>query len=76
MSELPAVTGKEAIKAFEKIGFTVHRVKGSHYVLKKPSHMYLLTVPVHRSKPLKLGTLRNLIQAAGISVEEFITLLD
>ena len=76
MSELPTVTGKEAIKAFEKIGFTVDRVKGSHHVLKKPGHMYLLTVPVHASKPLKPGTLRNLIQAASISVEEFIPLLD
>jgi len=76
MSELPTVTGKEAIKAFEKIGFTVDRVKGSHHVLKKPGHMYLLTVPVHGSRPLKPGTLRNLTQAADISVEGFITLLD
>jgi len=76
MSELPVVTGPEAIRAFQKLGFRLERVRGSHHVLKRPGHVYLLTVPVHASKPLKPGTLRNLIRAAGISVEEFTELLD
>ncbi len=77
MSELPAVTGKEAIDAFSKVGFFVERIsKSSHHILKKDGYRYLLSVPVHGKKTLKRGTLRNLIKAADISVERFIELLD
>jgi predicted RNA binding protein YcfA (HicA-like mRNA interferase family) len=76
MPELPAVTGLEAIWAFARIGFEEVHVKGSHHVLKKANHPYRLSIPVHANKPLKKGTLRSLIRAAGISVEEFVSLLD
>ncbi|MCH8840435.1 MAG: type II toxin-antitoxin system HicA family toxin [Planctomycetes bacterium] len=77
MSELPAVTGKEAIAAFSKVGFYVDRIsKSSHHILKKDGHRYLLSVSVHGKKTLKRDTLRNLIKAADISVERFIELLD
>ena len=71
MSELPAVTGKQALKAFKRLGFEVDRVKGSHHVLVKRGHPYHLSVPVHRSAVLRPGLLRNLIRAAGVTVEEF-----
>ena len=76
MSKLPAVTGLEAIRAFARVGFEEIHVKGSHHVLKKPDHPNRLSVPVHGSRPLKKGTLRSLIRAAGISVERFVSLLD
>lgn len=76
MSELPVVTGREAIEAFARIGFVEVRVKGSHHVLKKPEYLHLLTIPVHKNKTLKKGTLRQLIRSAGVTVEEFITLLE
>ncbi|MBI1904596.1 MAG: type II toxin-antitoxin system HicA family toxin [Planctomycetia bacterium] len=76
MSELPVVTGSEAIRAFSKLGFTVARICGSHHVMKREGHELLLTVPVHGGTNLKRGTLRGLIRAAGITVEEFQALLD
>ncbi len=76
MSELPPVTGRQAIAAFRKAGFEVVRIRGSHHVLKKAGHRYLLTVPVHGSNPLKPGTLRRLIRDAGLTVEQFAQLLD
>ena len=75
MSELPSVTGLEAIKAFARVGFVEVRVKGSHHVLKKPGHVYLLTVPVHKHQALKTGTIRRLIKDARLSVDEFVELL-
>ncbi len=71
MPDLPAVNGMQTIKAFEKFGFVVDRVKGSHHIMKKPDHTYVLTIPVHGARSLKPGTLRSLIRDAGISVEEF-----
>ena len=75
MSELPPVTGPEAIRAFARVGFVEVRVKGSHHVLKNPDHTFLLTVPVHQKQALKTGTIRRLIKDAGLSVDEFVELL-
>lgn len=71
MSSLPVVTGKQAVKAFSKLGFSVARITGSHHILKKDGHEYLLSVPVHSGQTIKPGTLRGLIRAAGITPEEF-----
>ncbi len=76
MSDLPAISGKQAIEAFGAAGFRLDRIsKSSHHILKKSGHPYLLSVPVHRNKTLKPGTLRGLIRSSGLTVEEFVTLL-
>jgi len=72
MPKLPAVSGRDAIKAFRLLGFEVSRVEGSHHILKKAGHLYHLSVPVHGKKALKTGTLRRLVRDAGVSVEAFI----
>jgi predicted RNA binding protein YcfA (HicA-like mRNA interferase family) len=76
MSSLPSVTGKQAVKAFGKLGFRVVRITGSHHIMRKDGHPYLLSVPVHSGQTLKTGTLRSLIRAAGITPEQFAKLLD
>jgi len=73
MSELPSISGKEAIAAFGKIGFRFARQRGSHVVLKKDKYPLVLSVPLHGT--LKPGTLRQLMRDAGISVETFGDLL-
>ena len=75
MSELPAVTGREAIRAFEKGGFAVVRVRGSHHILKKKGCRYTLSIPVHGKKPLSKGLLRRQIRTAGLGEKEFASLL-
>ncbi len=76
MSDVPVVTGEQAIAAFSKFGFALSRIRGSHHILKKSGHRYVLAVPVHKSKSLKKGTLRGFIAAAGITVDEFVKALD
>lgn len=71
MSDLPAVTGEQAVKAFSKLGFSVARTTGSHHIMKKEGYRYLLSVPVHAGQTVKPGTLRGLIRAAGIATEQF-----
>lgn len=76
MSKLPAVTGKEAVATFERDGFAVVRVsKSSHHIMKKEGCIFLLSVPVCAGKNLKPGTLKDLIKAAGLTVDRFIELL-
>ncbi len=76
MPKLPAVTGPEAIRAIAKVGFVLDRIRGSHHILRRPGHPRILAVPVPGSQPIPSGTLRGLIRAAGLSVAEFIALLD
>ena len=75
MIKLPAVSGKEAVRKFKKIGYIVTRQKGSHVrmgsVNNNPSQKSF-TVPLH--KTLKAGLLHQLIKDAGLTIEEFILL--
>ena len=74
MSHLPVVSGRDAIKAFNQIGYGVHRQRGSHIVLRGNAPPYRrLVVPDHAE--IAKGTLRSLIRHAGLSVEEFTELL-
>ncbi|MEK6756161.1 MAG: type II toxin-antitoxin system HicA family toxin [Bacteroidota bacterium] len=75
MSKLPVVSGKEAVKAFCRIGYRVVRQKGSDMRLRDDLHEFHqpLTIPNH--KTLKPGLLRKLIHQAGITMEDFNQLL-
>jgi predicted RNA binding protein YcfA (HicA-like mRNA interferase family) len=68
MPELPHISGDEAIKIFQKLGFSQVRQKGSHVVMLRGEKGCV--IPKH--KELALGTLRSAIKQAGISVDEFI----
>jgi len=69
MVRLPVISGAEAVKVFQRAGWRVDRQRGSHVVLLKAGHIASLSVPQHPE--LAPGTLRALIRAAGLSLEEF-----
>ena len=73
MAKLPVISGTRAVQVFCRAGWKVDRQKGSHVVLLKPDHIASLSVPQHRE--LAPGTLRSLIRAAGMTVEQFTALL-
>lgn len=73
MPRLPVVSGAEAVKAFQSAGWRVDRQRGSHVVMLKSGHVASLSIPQH--KELAPGTLRSLIRIAGLTVEEFVSLL-
>jgi len=71
MPSLPRVSGAQAIRALEKVGFVVTRQRGSHLVLRRG--IIGCVVPNHRE--LKTGTLAGVLKQAGVSVEQFIEAL-
>ena len=73
MAKLGNISGKEAARAFQKVGWTPIGQVGSHLVLVKPGVRANLSVPQH--KELSVGTLRALIRSAGLTVDEFLNLL-
>ena len=73
MPDLPVVSGRDARRAFERLGWVFRRQTGSHMILTKAGSVASLSIPDHRE--LAPGTLRKLIRAAGITIEEFCTAL-
>ena len=75
MPKLPVISGKEAVKAFKKIGYEVDHQTGSPIILRNTKTPFRrLTVPNH--KEIAKGTLRSLIREAGLTVKEFLELLE
>ncbi len=70
MAQLPNLSGKEVVKTFENLGWEVSRQSGSHIVLTKDGEMASLSVPNH--KAVAKGTLRSLIRAANLTIDEFV----
>jgi len=62
-------SGQEAVRKFQKAGWTVSRQKGSHVMMTKPGFQWTLSIPQHNE--LGPGLLRKLISQAGLSAEEF-----
>jgi predicted RNA binding protein YcfA (HicA-like mRNA interferase family) len=75
LSQAPAVTGKQLIKTLERKGWYVKRVRGSHHIPRHPTIPDAIPVPVHGNRPIKRGTLGNILRTAGISRGEFERLL-
>ena len=62
------VNGAEAARALCRLGFIVQRQAGSHLILRREAR----TVVVPQHKPLKPGTLKGIMEQAGVTLETFI----
>jgi len=74
MPPLPTLRPKEAVAAFERLGWQVVRRRGSHIVMCKPGDVATLSVPDHDQ--VAKGTLRALIRSANLTVAEFLEALE
>jgi predicted RNA binding protein YcfA (HicA-like mRNA interferase family) len=73
MSQLPSISGKDCIKALQKIGFYQKRRESSHIILRRDQPFAQVVVPDHPE--LAKGTLRAIIRDVGLTVEAFRELL-
>ena len=71
MPKLRRVSGQEAIRALERLGFVQVRQRGSHVILTRqtPEGEVGCVVPLHRE--LAIGTLRGILKQAQLMPEEF-----
>lgn len=72
MPQVPKLSGRAVAKAFGRAGWILARQKGSHMILVKDGHWATLSVPDHRE--VAPGTLRSLVRASGMTVDEFVEL--
>jgi predicted RNA binding protein YcfA (HicA-like mRNA interferase family) len=75
MGSDPSVSGKEAVRALQKLGFRLDRVEGSHHMMVRENHPSVVVVPIHSSKPLPKGTLASIIRIARVGKKQFFAAL-
>lgn len=68
--QLPILSGGDVVQKFKHFGWEIARQRGSHIILVKAGARATLSVPNH--KEVARGTLRSLIRAAGLTIEEFV----
>lgn len=73
---LPSLRAAQVMRALERAGLMQVRSKGSHKVFQHPHDPARRTiVSDHRGKDVPQGTLRSIIDQAGLTVEEFLDIL-
>ncbi len=70
---MPWVRPNDVVRALERDGWVRAKQRGSHLKLKKPGYPPV-TVPMH-SRDVRPGTLRSILDDAGLSIERFQELL-
>lgn len=74
MSKLPRpLSYRKVIAALRRAGFRVHRQRGSHIVMVRDEPFAQVIVPAHRA--LATGTLGDILDGAGLTLESFLDLL-
>ncbi|MGH2852659.1 MAG: type II toxin-antitoxin system HicA family toxin [Solirubrobacteraceae bacterium] len=72
--KLPAIKPKQLIRALERGGWHLDRVRGSHYIMAHPDRSQMVPVPCH-NRDIKAGTLSGILSSTGISRDELRKLL-
>ena len=72
---LPAVSGRQLLRALRRAGFLVLRQKGSHVSMEKrdAGRHWRTVVPMHRE--IRPGTLSDILNQTGLSKDELADLL-
>jgi predicted RNA binding protein YcfA (HicA-like mRNA interferase family) len=74
MTKLPIVSAKQVIKVLSKFGYEYDHQKGSHVILRKRVAPHRrISIPNYEELPR--GTLRAILEEAGLTDEQFLKLL-
>ena len=68
------VTGRQLIRALQRAGFSVVRIKGSHYFLRHADGR-VTVVPAHTGETIGPGLFKQILRDVELSREEFRDLL-
>lgn len=75
MPKLPAITPKKLVKVFERLGFQIDHISGSHFVLYRANDKKRVVIPSH-TKDLPKGTLLAILRQSGIDKDDLTNLLN
>ncbi|MDJ0796938.1 MAG: type II toxin-antitoxin system HicA family toxin [Calothrix sp. MO_167.B12] len=67
---MKSISGKQLCKIIEQRGWILQRITGSHHIYQNPDFNKILSIPVHKNKDLKVGTLKALMKIADLTEED------
>lgn len=74
MRKLPTdLSGQRVLKALMRAGFVLSRQRGSHMILVRDEPKARVVVPDHHV--IRVGILHQILNEAGLTVDQFIELL-
>jgi predicted RNA binding protein YcfA (HicA-like mRNA interferase family) len=73
--KLPVVQSKDLVRVAQKLGFVMDRQRGSHAVYYRDRDRARVVIPIHAGRDVPPGTLRDIIEDLGVTVDEFRALL-
>ena len=68
--KFPVLSAKDVVRVLRSHGFALVGHTGSHQKWRHPGGRQVI-VPMHASKPIPIGTLKNIVDGSGLDVEEF-----
>lgn len=72
MGKISRLSARKVLQKLKKAGFNETHQRGSHLYLKSKDGTKIVTLPIHGSKDVPIGTLYNIVvKQAGLSVDEF-----
>jgi predicted RNA binding protein YcfA (HicA-like mRNA interferase family) len=75
MATLHNLNPGKVVKTLERRGWTNKGRRGSHVKLIKQGNPNILSIPVHKRKPLKIDLPKDQTRKSGLTEEEFLKLL-
>lgn len=63
---------REVVKALSKLGFVARRQSGSHIIMEHSDGRWTV---VPRHDPIKMATLKSVVEDPGLTEKEFLKLL-
>lgn len=80
MQRLRRLSGPEVVQIFERLGFVIIRVRGSHHVMRRTiqikqgvetmEEVQTINIPVHGNKPVGPGLLKRFFREASQYIPE------
>lgn len=69
MPKHPRLTGAEVVELLIRRGFTITRIRGSHYRLRHADGR-VTTVPLHRGEIIGPGLLKQIMRDAKVDLKD------
>jgi predicted RNA binding protein YcfA (HicA-like mRNA interferase family) len=72
MGKLNRLPARKVVKKLRRAGFVELHQRGSHLYMRSEDGTKIVTIPMHGSKDIPIGTLSNIVtHQAGLSADDF-----
>jgi predicted RNA binding protein YcfA (HicA-like mRNA interferase family) len=76
MTKIPMLTARDVTRGLKKAEVLYRQARGSHEIWYNPDTKRRTTVPNHPGSDIPRGTLKAILKEAGLSLEEFLELME